>query len=239
VTESTPSANISTALASVRADISAAAAAAGRADDSVQLLAVSKTRPHSDIASAWQAGQRAFGENYVDEALEKMGLLAHSHPAANIEWHFIGAIQSRKASAIAQHFQWVHSVDRLKVAQRLAKHRPPDMGTLSVCIQVNLDAELSKSGVHENDVSALADAIAALPQLCLRGLMCIPAPRSDPAEQRAVFRRLAKIQHALKPSFPTLDTLSMGMSGDMQAAIAEGANIVRVGTAIFGARTYK
>jgi len=236
VNDPTESSQIAAALTAVRQSIEVASLAASRSSTAVQLLAVSKKKPVSAVTAAWKAGQRAFGENYPTEAIAKINAFQSENPTANVEWHFIGSIQSRKASAIAQAFQWVHSVDRLKVAERLARHRPAAMGRLSVCIQVNLDQETSKSGVSEAEVPALAEQISQMQTLQLRGLMSIPAPRNDPEEQRAVFRRLANLQTTLQQRYPQLDTLSMGMTADMEAAIAEGATIVRVGTAIFGER---
>jgi len=236
VSQSTQSHNIKAALASVQATIDESVTAAERPKGCVQLLAVSKKKPLAAIEAAWAAGQRCFGENYVDEALTKMASWQSQNPGWQVEWHFIGAIQSRKAASIASHFDWVHSVDRLKVAQKLSQHRPDTTTPLSVCIQVNLDNENSKSGVMATDVAELAEQIALLPNLKLRGLMSIPAPRTDLSEQRAAFRELAALQESLKTDHPTIDTLSMGMSGDLHAAVLEGSTMVRVGTAIFGAR---
>ncbi len=203
-----------------------------RPPGSVQLLAVSKTKPVEQIQAALTAGQMAFGENYLEEALEKIEALS----GTDCQWHFIGAVQSRKTAAIAAHFDWVHSVDRLKIATRLANHRPTDFHPLNVCIQVNLDGETSKAGISPADVHGLAEACAELPALRLRGLMAIPAPREQFDEQRAIFAQLRQLLVELQQKHPTLDTLSMGMSRDLAAAIAEGATIVRVGTAIFGTR---
>jgi PLP dependent protein len=228
--------DIKASLNEVRAQIASAAHAAQRKPEHIQLLAVSKKKPLSAIEAAWQAGQRSFGENYVDEALEKITTWQSKHIDKAAEWHFIGAIQSRKAAAIAQHFDWAHSVDRFKVAKKLNDNRPSSKPPLSVCIQVNLDAEQTKAGIALSEVAELAGQIAELPALRLRGLMSIPAPRQSESEQRAVFRQLAQAQAAMSTAHPQLDTLSMGMSADMATAIAEGATIVRVGTAIFGAR---
>ncbi len=236
MSDSTQTQQIAAALGAVQRTIANAATDANRTKESIQLLAVSKKKPLAAIEAAWAAGQRAFGENYADEAVEKIQSWQAKFPDESPEWHFIGAIQSRKASMIATHFDWVHSIDRLKVATKLAQHRPASASPLSVCIQVNLDEESSKSGVPAAEVAELAKQIAELPQLTLRGLMSIPAPRSEFEEQRAVFQRLAHLKETLKPNHPQLDTLSMGMSGDIAAAIFEGATIVRVGTAIFGAR---
>ena len=178
------------------------------------------------------AGQLAFGENYVDEGVEK--ILSISEP--DLEWHFIGAIQSRKTAQIAEHFQWAHGIDRLKTARRLSGQRPEGKDALNICIQVNLDNEPGKAGVSLTEVASLAQACEQLPGLRLRGLMAIPAPRSELDDQRAVFATLRRCFESLQSNFGSMDTLSMGMSGDMEAAIAEGATIVRVGTAIFGAR---
>lgn len=203
-----------------------------RSANSVKLLAVSKRKSIASIQAAIQAGQRAFGENYADEAVEKIQALA----SESLEWHFIGAVQSRKCQLIAEHFHWVHSVDRLKVARRLSDFRPSNKPPLNICLQVNLDNEDTKSGISINQVGELATTCSTLPGLRLRGLMAIPAPRNDFHDQRSVFATLRELQNALQAQFPELDTLSMGMSADMEAAIAEGATIVRVGTAIFGAR---
>lgn len=218
-------------IAKVAARIREAAQAAARDPDGVHLLAVSKTQPAEAIRLASTAGVRDFGENYLQEALEKQAQLTD----LPLTWHFIGPIQSNKTKPIAEHFDWVHSVDRLKIAQRLSDQRPDDLPALNVCLQVNVSGEASKSGCEPQDVPALARAIAALPRLRLRGLMTIPEPTDDPAEQRAAFARLSRLQDELDIE---LDTLSMGMSQDLEAAIAEGATWVRVGTALFGARTY-
>ena len=219
-------------LQGVHARIVAAARAAGRDPAAVRLVAVSKTWTAPALRAAWSAGQRAFGENYVQEALDKM----HSLQDLPIEWHFIGPIQSNKTRLIAECFHWVHSVERLKVAQRLNDARPAGAQPLQVCLQVNLDAEASKSGAEPREVEALARAVAQLPRLTLRGLMTIPRPTSDPLQQRAPFRALRELKDRLGEAGIALDTLSMGMSEDLEAAIAEGATMVRVGTAIFGPR---
>jgi len=216
----------------VRDSIKAMAVKHSRDPDSIKLLAVSKTKPATQIMAAIDAGQVAFGENYPDEAIEKIGQLA----ATDCEWHFIGAIQSRKAPAIARHFSWVHSIDRLKVARKLSEHRPPDMQDLQCCLQINIDNESSKSGVLPEQVFELAAQCSELPRLQLRGLMALPAQQNDFEHQRMAFARLRELQTTLKKTYPEFDTLSMGMSGDLEAAIAEGATVVRVGTAIFGAR---
>ena len=198
----------------------------------VQLLAVSKKHPASAIEEAYAAGQTAFGENYAQELLDKAAALAD----LAIEWHFIGPMQSNKTRKIAAVASWVHTIDRLKIAQRLNDQRPEELDPLAVCIQVNISGELSKSGVMPDAVEPLAKAIHQLPNLSLRGLMVIPAPESDFNKQRAVFRQAALLKDQLNQTGLKLDTLSMGMTNDMEAAIAEGATIVRIGTAIFGAR---
>lgn len=202
---------------------------------SVQLLAVSKTKPVGQITAAIDAGQLAFGENYPDEAFEKIDELTQ----VACEWHFIGAIQSRKAAGIAQRFNWVHSVERLKVAKKLSENRPSQMPPIQYCLQVNIDNESSKSGVTPDQVFDVAAQCNELPQLKLRGLMAIPAQQSDFNRQRDAFARVRHLQEELQKIYPDINTLSMGMSGDLEAAIAEGATIVRVGTAIFGARTVR
>ena len=223
-------------LAAVRRRIAQAAAACGRDPRSVTLLAVSKTFPAEDIARAAALGQIDFGENYVQEAVDKIAALRADWPA--LQWHFIGPLQSNKTREVAARFDWVHGIDRLKLAQRLSDQRPADLPPLQVCIQVNVDEETSKSGVPAQDASALAAAVAALPRLRLRGLMCIPAPRRGIAAQREPFARLRRLRDAIAAEHGLrLDTLSMGMSADLEAAILEGATIVRVGTAIFGARS--
>ena len=213
--------------------IARAAEAAGRDAAEVRLLAVSKTWPADSVREAAAAGQRAFGENYVQEGAEKVDALA----GLGLEWHFIGPLQSNKTRLVANRFAWVHSIDRLKIAERLSAQRDAHLPPLEVCIQVNVSGEASKSGVTPAELSALAHAVAALPRLRLRGLMAIPEPVDAFAAQRAPFRRLRELQSALCAEGLVLDTLSMGMSHDLEAAVAEGATIVRVGTAIFGARS--
>ena len=225
-------------LQAVDASIAAAAHAAGRARADVQLLAVSKTFPAAAVIDAIAAGQRAFGENYLQEALDKIAAVAAALPGERVEWHFIGPIQSNKTRPIAASFDWVHTVDRLKVAQRLAEQRPTGMAPLQVCLQVNISGEATKSGVAPSELAALAHAVAGLPGLRLRGLMAIPEPQDDEALQRAAFARLRTLYDQLRAGGLALDTLSMGMSADLPAAVAEGATIVRIGSAIFGARTY-
>ena len=225
-------------LHDVQATIRAAALAAGRSPDSVRLLAVSKTFGPDAVLEAMGAGQRAFGENYLQEALDKIAAVSQVAPGVAVEWHFIGPIQSNKTRSIATHFAWVHSVDRLKVAQRLSEQRPPELGPLNICLQVNVSGEATKSGVTEDELPELARAVAALPNLTLRGLMAIPEPEADPAKQRAPFARLRALAERLQSDGIAVDTLSMGMSADLQSAVAEGATIVRIGSAIFGARNY-
>jgi pyridoxal phosphate enzyme (YggS family) len=212
--------------------IAGAARAAGRDPGEVELLAVSKTWPAESVREAFAAGQRAFGENYVQEGVAKVEALA----GMGLEWHFIGPLQSNKTRLVANHFAWVHSVDRLKIAERLAEQRDVHLPPLNVCIQVNVSGEASKSGVAPADLPALAMAVAALPRLRLRGLMAIPEPTSDVALQRARFASLRRLRDRLNAAGLALDTLSMGMSDDLEAAIAEGSTMVRVGTAIFGTR---
>ena len=228
-------ASIEAKLQQVQERIALACAAAQRPVQSVTLLAVSKTFGAEAVREAWAAGQRAFGENYVQEALAKIAALASLRPA--IEWHLIGPLQSNKTREVAAAFDWVHSVDRLKVAERLSAQRPAELAPLQVCLQVNVSGEASKSGVTPAELPALAHAVAALPNLRLRGLMSIPEPAADVAAQRAPHRALRELFDALRSEGLALDTLSMGMSADLEAAIAEGSTMVRVGTAIFGART--
>jgi pyridoxal phosphate enzyme (YggS family) len=229
-------------LAHVLECLSEAAHASGRSTSDTQLLAVSKTFPASDVRSAFEAGQKAFGENYVQEGVSKIAEL--SDIRNQIEWHFIGPLQSNKSKDVAENFDWVHSIDRLKIAQRLNDQRPDHLQPLNVCIQVNISGEVSKSGVEPSELSELCVAIMAMPKLRLRGLMSIPEPTDDVAQQRADHKQLCDLFKTLKknPLLQSLsscfDTLSMGMSSDMTAAIAEGSTIVRVGTAIFGKRTY-
>lgn len=220
-------------LQAVRQRIATAQHACGRTDP-VTLMAVSKTFPAEAVRAAVAAGQHCFGENYVQEALDKMRALADLR--AQLEWHFIGPLQSNKTRQVAEHFDWVHSIDRLKLAQRLSEQRPAGLPPLQVCLQVNISGETTKGGVEPSDVLALAQAVALLPNLSLRGLMAVPAPSDNPAEQRHAFSALRALQDTLLTRGMTVDTLSMGMSADLESAIAEGATIVRIGTAIFGAR---
>lgn len=222
-------------LQAVKNDIAAAAQQAGRESSEVMLLAVSKTVSADGVREAFAAGQHAFGENYVQEGLEKIAALGDLRD--HLHWHFIGPLQSNKTRQVAEQFDWVHAIDRLKIAERLSAQRPAGMAPLQVCIQVNISDEATKSGVAPAEVPALAAAIAALPNLQLRGLMAIPAPAADPAAQRQPFAALRALLDQLRQSGLKVDTLSMGMSADMDAAIAEGATLVRIGTAIFGARS--
>ncbi len=220
----------------VSASLQLSAQQFGRSVDAIMLLAVSKGQNSQALRLAWQAGLKNFGENYLQEALEKIAALDDIDPC----WHFIGPIQSNKTQDIARHFSWVHSIERIKIARRLSQQRPEHLPPLNVCIQVNIDREASKSGVEPEHCLELALAINELPHLKLRGLMVIPQPRDQRDKQRQPYRQAAELLDSLKKSsaaLTSLDTLSMGMSGDMSAAIAEGATIIRVGTAIFGART--
>jgi len=224
-------------LQAVHERITKAARVAGRDPGSVALLAVSKTFPPAAVVAAHSAGQRAFGENYVQEALDKIELLRDLRSA--LQWHFIGPIQSNKTRAIAEHFDWVQSVDRLKVAQRLSEQRPPGLPPLNVLLQVNISGEASKSGVGPGEVEGLARAVARLPRLRLRGLMAIPEPDDDPMRQRAPLAALRVLYEQLRAQGLALDTLSMGMSADLESAVLEGSTMVRIGTAIFGERERK
>lgn len=226
--------SISDNLQAIRHRIADAARACGRDPADILLLAVSKTKPDADIIAAHAAGQTAFGENYVQEGCDKAQRLEEAGLA--LDWHFIGPLQSNKTRQVATWFDWVHSVDREKIAVRLSEQRDPHRPPLNLCIQVNVSGEASKSGVAPDEVVALADAIAALPRLALRGLMAIPEPTDDVALQRRRFAHLRQLKDDLNARGHRLDTLSMGMSQDLEAAIAEGATIVRIGTALFGAR---
>jgi pyridoxal phosphate enzyme (YggS family) len=221
-------------LQATREAIAHAAKSAHRNVTEVRLLAVSKTFPAEAVREAYRGGQTAFGENYLQEALEKIGVLRD----LPLEWHFIGPIQSNKTRAIAESFAWVHSVDRLKIAERLSAQRPPHLPPLNICLQVNVSGEKSKSGVAPEEVGHLAQEVARLPHIKLRGLMTIPAPVTNEMEQRAPFAQMRALRDKLNSQGMALDTLSMGMSHDYPAAILEGATIVRIGTAIFGSREY-
>ena len=224
-------------LQAITATIVAATQESGRQPGSVELLAVSKTFGPEAVLEAVEAGQRAFGENYLQEGLDKIRAVQEAGAPA-LAWHFIGPIQSNKTRPIAEHFAWVHTVEREKIAQRLSEQRPVDLPPLQICLQVNISGEASKSGVAPEDVAALAHQVAALPNLTLRGLMAIPEPAVEFAQQRAAFAQLRVLYEQLRADGLALDTLSMGMSADMRAAIFEGATMVRVGSAIFGARNY-
>ena len=230
--------SISENLQLVQHRIATSAQAAGRDPSSITLLAVSKTFDAQAVLTAAQAGQRAFGENYVQEAIDKISATRELNPNLQLEWHFIGPIQSNKTRQIAEHFDWVHSVDRLKIAQRLSEQRPADMQPLQICLQVNVSGEATKSGLEPDALLELARVVNTLPNIRLRGLMAIPEPTEDVEQQRAAFAKLRLMQNDLQAVGIQTDTLSMGMSGDMDAAIAEGATIVRIGTAIFGGRDY-
>lgn len=218
-------------LEEVRDRIRRAEMAAGRPAGSVHLLAVSKTRPLADLEAALAAGQRAFGESYLQEALSRIEAIGN-----RAIWHFIGPLQANKTRAIAGHFDWVHSVDRLKIARRLSEQRPPELPPLNLCLQVNISGEASKAGCLPEALPELAAGVVRLPGLRLRGLMTIPAREADPDRQRVPFRELRCLFEDLNATGLALDTLSMGMSGDLEAAVAEGATLVRIGTAIFGPR---
>ena len=224
--------NVASNLTAVTDRIRVAEHQAHRTPQSVTLLAISKTKPAALIEAASAAGQRCFGENYAQEAVEKAEALKH----LNLEWHFIGPIQSNKTRGLATHMDWIHTVEREKIARRLNDQRPDDMAPLNICLQVNISGEASKAGILSTEVLTLADAISALPKLRLRGLMAIPAPSEGIDAQRRPFKALKDIWDELKGTYPELDTLSMGMSGDLEAAVLEGATIVRIGTDVFGAR---
>ncbi len=225
-------------LEAVRSRISAAAQDCGRSPEEVTLLAVSKTKPVSAIEEAIAAGQRTFGENYVQEGVSKIQHFAQTPHGAELEWHFIGPLQSNKSRLVAEHFDWIHTIDRVKIAQRLSEQRPAECVPLNVLIQINISDESSKSGIELSELDALAAQVAEMPNLRLRGLMAIPAPEEDPTKQKAVFEQMEQAFLALKTQYPHIDTLSMGMTHDMAAAITAGSTLVRIGTAIFGARDY-
>ena len=223
-------------LQQVRERIVTACTQAGRDAASVRLLAVSKTFPAEAVREAHAAGQRAFGENYIQEGVGKIEALADLR--GDLEWHCIGPLQSNKTRLVAEHFDWVHSVDRLKIAQRLSEQRPAHLPPLQVCLQVNVDGGANKSGVAPDEAVALAQAVLMLPRLTLRGLMAIPEPAPDFIAQRAVFMRAAAVFDQIREGGADIDTLSLGMSADLEAAVAAGSTMVRVGTAIFGRRSY-
>ena len=222
-------------LANVRDLLAKSAADADRDAESIRLLAVSKKQPISSVIEAAAAGQRDFGENFVQEGLEKIAGTGRD----DLSWHFIGHLQSNKTQAVADHFDWVHTVDRFKIAERLSNQRPKQMRDLNICLQVNIDNEPGKSGIAVIEVMALARKIAVLPRIRLRGLMCLPKMRSDFNAQREPFARLRELSDTLLTDGIAVDTLSMGMSGDFRAAILEGSTIVRIGTAVFGPRERK
>jgi hypothetical protein len=230
--------SISRNLQAVQERIAAAAHAVSRNVQEIDLLAVSKTFGPEAVIEAAQAGQKAFGENYLQEALDKMAAVHAMRPDLMLEWHFIGPIQSNKTRPIAENFDWVHSIEREKIAQRLSEQRAPHLPPLNVCLQVNISGEASKSGATPEQAEQLAHVVAGLPRLKLRGLMAIPEPADAFEKQRLPFRRLRQLFERLRRQGLALDTLSMGMSADMAAAIAEGATMVRIGTAIFGQRDY-
>jgi len=226
---------IATRLDNVHQRIHKAATKYGRPESAIQLLAVSKTRPAEDIRAALEAGQHCFGESYLQEAIEKIQQLTDTQA----QWHFIGRIQSNKTKIIAEHFDWVHGLCSFKHAQRLNDQRPDNLPSLNVCLQINLSNEASKAGINPEDAAELAHSIQALPRLQLQGIMTLPAPAKTLEQQRHPFQALRKLRDTIKTNELPLDTLSMGMSNDLEAAIAEGATIVRVGTAIFGPRNIK
>ncbi|WP_446469662.1 YggS family pyridoxal phosphate-dependent enzyme [Xenorhabdus stockiae] len=227
--------NIEQNLHDVRNNIALAAQKCGRSPEEITLLAVSKTKPAEAIAKAIATGQREFGENYVQEGVEKIQLFANHN---DLVWHFIGPLQSNKSRLVAEHFNWCHTIDRLKIAQRLSEQRPESMAPLNILIQINISGENSKSGILLEELEELAATVDLLPNLVLRGLMAIPAPEEDYERQTAIFRRMEQAFIKLKAQYPRIDTLSMGMTDDMEAAIACGSTLVRIGTAIFGAREY-
>lgn len=227
---------VADSLAAVRERIAAAERRFDRPPGSVALVAVAKTRPAGLIREAWEAGQHRFGENFVQEAAEKLDELSDLAGPGGLEWHFVGALQANKSRTVAERFDWVHTVDRVRVARRLSDRRPAWLAPLNVCLQVNVSGEASKSGVGVSEVGELASAVAGLPRLRLRGLMTIPRPCAGLDEQRAALRPLVEAYERLRGDGHPLDTLSMGMTDDLEAAVAEGATLVRVGTAVFGPR---
>ncbi|KES19348.1 putative enzyme with a TIM-barrel fold [Gilliamella apicola SCGC AB-598-B02] len=225
-------------LLNIKNEIKKIAKECGRDPNTIQLIAVSKTKPAEQIMEAINAGQLAFGENYVQEGIEKIQYFKKNMPNNDLIWHFIGPLQSNKSKLVAEHFDWMHTIDRLKIAQRLSDQRPNHMAKLNVLIQVNISQEASKSGVKPEEVTDLVKQIVALPNLNLRGLMAIPEIENDYDKQLKVFTKMQQLLHSLQKDYPFMDTLSMGMSGDMPAAISAGSTMVRIGTAIFGARQY-
>ena len=225
-------------LLNIKNEIKKIAKECGRDPNTIQLIAVSKTKPVEQIMEAINAGQLAFGENYVQEGIEKIQYFKKNMPNNDLIWHFIGPLQSNKSKLVAEHFDWMHTIDRFKIAQRLSDQRPNHMAKLNVLIQVNISQEASKSGVKPEEVTELVKQIVALPNLNLRGLMAIPEIENDYDKQLKVFTKMQQLLHSLQKDYPFMDTLSMGMSGDMPAAINAGSTMVRIGTAIFGARQY-
>lgn len=225
-------------LLNIKNEIKKIAKECGRDPNTIQLIAVSKTKPVEQITEAINAGQLAFGENYVQEGIEKIQYFEKNMPNNDLIWHFIGPLQSNKSKLVAEHFDWMHTIDRFKIAQRLSDQRPNHMAKLNVLIQVNISQEASKSGVKPEEVTDLVKQIVALPNLNLRGLMAIPEIENDYDKQLKVFTKMQQLLHSLQKNYPFMDTLSMGMSGDMPAAISAGSTMVRIGTAIFGARQY-
>ena len=234
---SRPGTRVADALATVRERIAAAERRFDRAPGSVTLVAVAKTKPASLIRAAWEAGQRQFGENFVQEAVEKLDELSRLSGPGGVEWHFVGALQANKSRTVAERFDWVQTVDRLRIARRLSDQRPAFLPPLNVCLQVNVSEESSKSGVRVEEAADLAAAVAELPRLRLRGLMAIPRPCTGFDEQRGALRPLVEVYERLRGDGLALDTLSMGMTDDLEAAVAEGTTMVRIGTAVFGPRS--
>ncbi len=231
--------DIAQRLLQINQQITAYALEAGRSADSVQLLAVSKTKPVEAVIAAFQAGQRQFGESYVQDALPKIQFLQDDKQYDDIVWHFIGPIQSNKTKHVAENFSWVHSVDREKIAQRLNDQRPASKSPLNICLQINISGEETKSGMNQEEVFDLADKIEQLPHLKLRGLMAIAENTTDLDRVRSNFESMQQLFNELKKRYPSVDTLSMGMTDDMPIAVACGSTMVRIGTAIFGSREYK
>ena len=231
--------DIASRLLAIKDQIASLTHQAGRAPDDVQLLAVSKTKPIEAIYAAYQAGQRQFGESYVQEAIPKIQLLQTNAGYADIEWHFIGPLQSNKTKPVAEHFDWVHSVDREKIAQRLNEQRPAHLPALNICLQINISGEQTKSGINADEVFGLAGIISQFPRLKLRGLMTIAENTDDMNVVRDNFLHMQQLFNQLKSQYPSVDTLSMGMTDDMPLAINCGSTMVRIGTAIFGSREYK
>jgi PLP dependent protein len=225
-------------LLAIRNEIETIASKCKRDPNTIELIAVSKTKPVQQITEAINAGQFSFGENYVQEGIEKIQYFKKTMPSKLLTWHFIGPLQSNKSKLVAENFDWMHTIDRFKIAQRLNDQRPTSMAKLNVLIQVNISQEASKSGVAPEEVAGLVKQIIALPNLNLRGLMVIPEIEDDFSKQLNVFTRMQELLHSLQADYPFMDTLSMGMSSDMQAAIVAGSTMVRIGTAIFGARQY-